>query len=210
MESAATTFAQTLSGLLLDKVSKKKGGSAGDEMLMALKKHPIPPSTRGTWLLIATFLAINALQLLSILALWRAFGRRCARQATIADDRGGAYAALPKADDEAVVDAGDEDEPAQAVDEEGAAGSRGPSRLHQPSSRTFSTSSRRPLLWSETASTLSSIGSVEAAGGSIALVVDPRDCTEAEIRRGRWFFGASIGFLVLVWATFGAVSLFKG
>ena len=204
MESAATTFAQTLSGLLLDKVSKKKGGSAGDEMLSILKKHPIPPSTRGTWLLIAAFLTVNALQLLSILGLWQAFSRRCARQAATVGP--GVYAALPKADDEAVADG--EDESAQTADDGGPeAAARGSSK---PSSRTFSTSSRRPLLWSETASTLSSVGSVEAAGGSTVLVVDPRDCSEAEIERGRWFFGASIGFLILVWATFGAVSLFKG
>lgn len=226
MESAATTFTQTLSGLLLDKVAKPKGGGAGGggseaeaaaSLAAGLTQDgagPIPPSTVGTWLLMAVFLALNVCQLLAIVGLWRAFVRRSSRPP---GQDGTSYAALPKADDGPAGGGGggaDDDEAGgalalQTADEDDEA--RRNAAYEHHAARTLSSSSRRPLLWSETASVLSSSGSVDLSGAAVAATAAAEhDCSEAEVRRGRWFFGASVAFILLVWATFAAVSLTKG
>lgn len=196
MEAAATTLAQTLSGLVLDTKSKVKTPSppTGSD-LSEVDDPTIPPSTYGTWLLLFAFLVVNVLQLLTIVALWRAFARRCrSRQAE--------YDALPKDDEDAVdVSISLEDDSGRRL-------------LHHPS-RSLSTSSHRPLLWSETGSTDSSAGSFDLETDTVreeqAVKGPVRElCSEEELQRGRWFFGASLTFLLVVWATFGGVSLSRG
>lgn len=226
MEAAATTLAQTLSGLLLDtkvKVPAKHPSVHTDSLPLSPRvpssprtlldsKSPadIPPNTPAVSLLLGTFLLINVLQFIAILALWRSTRR---------SDQRFPYQGIPKEDYDPTNPLASDDDVDQVVFADDdlplspGEDSRGHRHLAASSPhhsfrhlRSLSASSRRPLLWSEPVASIHS-GESEGDEGSVRGA-NPGVEVE-EMRRGKWFFAGSVGFLAVVWATFGAVSLVR-
>lgn len=191
----------------------------------------IPPDTPSTHLLLLIFLLLNVFQLVTTLLLWRMASSR--REATLASttaapdpDDGSAlsaspengYSILPKEEEnEQTIDPSflSPTSSSRPVGERSEVAADGPASDRTASSpsgssiplrkaiRSFSASSRRPLLDRRgSGRALSNEEGTEGGLGSPSLSWDERI-------RGRWFFILSIAFVLLVWSVFGGVAIWR-
>lgn len=192
----------------------------------------IPPDTPSTHLLLLIFLLLNIFQLATTLLLWRlAASRRTASLAATSsapdpDDESAlsaspedGYAALPKQEeqeeettDRSLLSPSSSQRPLGIRSEDGTDGPQSSRTSSSPSGssiplrkgiRTLSASSRRPLL--DRRGSGRALASEEGVGGALGDTPLSWD----ERIRGRWFFVASIAFVVLVWAVFGGVAVWR-